>query len=396
MRHNSDFNRKGDPSMPRPFSVPMRMLAAGLAFFAMTDAASAQFYGGSSTATPAASQTYARGLSGSGQQGANVSSFSYNPYAPYGSAPAVATPWSTQYGSWIQPAASYWAQDDIARQQAYTQNRFQSQDYQLRQMQVKRATFDEMMYEKMNTPPPETFREDARLSRLMRARDTPPLDEIASGETLNELLTDIQRIQAREGVVGNSIPLDPEVVKHLNVTTTGNARGSNEMFKPGNFPDWPIAFAGPSFENDKKKVTEDLAGMAKAQEAGKVDNEKAADARRIVEGMQSKLFQIRAQVSFSDYVNSLEYLSKLTDTINTLAKPGAKNFLDGTYAAKGNTVSELVDYMISKGLKFARATPGFEPYYSSLYQQLVTYDIGLSRVVGQQQQSTIRTQGPKN
>jgi len=370
--------------------TPLSVLAAGLACLTLTETASAQFYGGSPTATPASSQTYARGLSGSGQQGGGISNFSYNPYAPYGATPAIATPWQTQYGSWIQPAASYWAQDDIARSQAYTQNRFQQQDYQLRQLQVKRATFDEMMYEKMNTPPPETFREEARLNRLSRARDTPPLDEIASGESLNELLTNIQRIQAREGIVGNSIPLDPEVVKRLNVTTTGDNRGSNEMFKPGTFQ-WPFALSSTGFDADRKRLEEDLAGMAKAQEAGRVDNDKVAEARRISESMKAKLFQIRTQVSFNDYVSALEFLSKLNDTVNTLSKPGAKNFLDGTYAAKGNTVGELVDYMISKGLKFAKATPGFEPYYSSLYQQLVTYEIGLSRVVGQQQSAM---QGP--
>jgi hypothetical protein len=35
--------------------------------------------------------------------------------------------------------------------------------------------------------------------------------------------------------------------------------------------------------------------------------------------------------------------------------------------------------MIGKGLKFAKATPGDEPYYEALYQQLATFEIGLNR-----------------
>ena len=40
---------------------------------------------------------------------------------------------------------------------------------------------------------------------------------------------------------------------------------------------------------------------------------------------------------------------------------------------------QLVDYMTSRGLKFAKASPGDASYYSGLYQQLVSYEIALSR-----------------
>jgi hypothetical protein len=137
------------------------MAKLGAAALALLTAggARAQVYGGGAAAPAEGSQAFARGLAAGPDQGKNVSSFSYNPYAPFGLAGQIATPWSTQYGSWVQPAASYWAQDDIARQQAYTQKYFQKQDYELRRLQLKRAAFDEMMYEKMRTPPPEVERE---------------------------------------------------------------------------------------------------------------------------------------------------------------------------------------------------------------------------------------------
>jgi hypothetical protein len=83
----------------------------------------------------------------------------------------------------------------------------------------------------------------------------------------------------------------------------------------------------------------------------------------------------------------------LDNAINVLAKPGAKNFVDGAYEAKGDTVGELINYMTSKGLKFAQATPGYEPYYTAFYQKFVAYDISLSRLVGDQ--STYMYSPPK-
>ncbi|MCE9531037.1 MAG: hypothetical protein K8T89_07920 [Planctomycetes bacterium] len=370
-------------------------------FFGLSTSAQAQFYSGAANQAPGASQTYARGLSGSGDQGANLRNFSVSSYnggffgggGNGGPNSQVATPWSSKYGSWIQPANSGVMQDSIARQQAYFQGSMQNQDLELRRLQLKRAAFDEMMYEKMNTPPPELVREEQRLNRLTRARNTPPESEIALGDPLNELLINIQRIQAREGVRGYSIPLDPDVVKHLNVTTTGGSSvGSNAMFKQDSSLEWPIALSTDTFAPYRKRVEANIADMTKAQQEGRIDLGKVADSRKALGGMKSMLFDVRADTSFTDYAAGLEYLSSVGKKVEILAKPGAKNFIDGTYAAKGSTVGELVDYMTSKGLKFAPATSGYEPYYTGFYQSMVTYDIGLSRLAGDQ--STMMFQPP--
>jgi len=359
-----------------------------------------QFYSGSTNYAAASSQAYARGLSGSGDQGANLRNFSVSSYnggygwgGGGGESQPTATPWSTKYGGWVQPATSGVMQDSIARQQAYFSGSMQAQDMELRRLQLKRAAFDEMMYEKMNTPPPELVREENRLSRLSRARNTPPEIEIAQGDPLNELLVNIQRIQAREGVRGNSIPLDPEVVQHLNVTTTANNSGSNEFFKKNTMLEWPTAFMLDNFTADRTRVEADIAAMVVAQQSGKIDPSKAVEARKLIAVIKDQLFRVRNDVSFTDYAGALEFLTKLEKSIEVLAKPGGKNFVDGTYSAKGNTVGELIDYMTSKGLRFAKATPGYEPFYASFYQSLVTYDIGMSRLVGDQ--STYMYSAPK-
>jgi hypothetical protein len=342
-----------------------------------------QYYTGSNNYAPPTTQGYARGLAGSQNTGQNITNFSVGGgYGGYwgGGGAQIATPWSSQYGGWIQPASSGVEQDDIARQQANFQGAFQNQDLRLRQLQLKQATFDEMRYEQMNTPPPEVVREEQRLSQLALARSAPPEHDIWTGEALNSLLQNIQMIEAREKVRGYEVPLNKDVVEHLNVSTTNDNSGSNAFFKGP--PDWPIAFIGDEYASDRTKIQDDLAAMASAQLAGRVDQVKVVDIRKEMGILKSQLYDKRLSTSFTDYANALGFLNKLEDAVNIMAKPGAKPFIDGGYSAQGSTVGELVKYMTNKGLKFSSATPGFEPYYTAFYQRLVTYDIGLSRMVG--------------
>ncbi len=257
-----------------------RFYLACLIGIAFTLPASAQFYQGSSNYAPAATQASARGLSGFANQGANVSSFSVDSGGYFGGGGStVATPWSSQYGSYIQPSNSGVQQDAIARQQASYQGQAMSQDLQLRRLQVKRAAFDEMMYEKMNTPPPELVREEQRQSQLTRVRNSPPEDEIWSGDALNAMLINIQRIEAREGIRGYSIAIDPETLKYLNVSTTNGQSGSNELFKASTRPEWPSVFSGDDYASYRKRIEEDLKLMVLAQQSGRIDQAKSVDAQ---------------------------------------------------------------------------------------------------------------------
>ena len=110
-----------------------------------------------------------------------------------------------------------------------------------------------------------------------------------------------------------------------------------------------------------------------------MNDAKIAEARLYIDAMKNKIFEKRFDVVMSDYAKAVDFLDKLTTTVNILANQDAGNFLNGTYAAKGSTAGQVADHLTSHGLKFAKATAGDEPYYSKLYQQLLTYEIGLSR-----------------
>lgn len=398
--------------MPQFLTASGRIVAAVFLSLIFTASSPAQMKGGSKPktdampASPMKGNTGFGGLSGSGvdmNPAMNPYAFmsgygtygmgggygSYSSGNAYGSGGVIppATPWNPQYGAWIQPAFSWVLQDDISRGQSSLQRSMMLQDYTLRKLQVRKAQLDQMNYERMNTPSPEAIREEMRMTRLTRARSTPPLDEIASGESLNELLTNIQRIKANDGVVGEPVPLDADVVKRINVTATGDSRGSNEFFRTG-ITSWPYAFDGEVFAADKKRLLTNISYMAKLQEGGTTDGAKIDESRKAIESMHEKLFASRNLISFTDYVAGLQFLTKLTDAVNLLAKPEAKAYLDGTYSAKGESVAELVDYLISKGLKFARASSGNESYYARLYQQLLTYELGLTKLAAKRSQSS--------
>jgi hypothetical protein len=296
----------------------------------------------------------------------------------YGGYGGSDTPWSSNYGAIITGAPTNDSRDYIALNQAAMANSLMREDLRAKRLQNRRAAFDEMRYEAENTPSPEQIREEMRMQQLDRARNSPPNNEMATGVPLNVLLDSVQRMQARENLIGYAIPLDQEILKHINVTS---GKGSNEFFKPGSLPDWVSALDNEAFAADKKRFSEDLFALGKSQLDGKVNTAKANDARKVLNNMRDNLYQLRFSMGSNDYMDGLAYLGKLNDTIDVLAKPDGKKFMDGTFAAKGETIGDLMSYMTKNGLKFGRATPGSEAYYAALYQSMAAYEIGLSKMV---------------
>jgi hypothetical protein len=67
--------------------------------------------------------------------------------------------------------------------------------------------------------------------------------------------------------------------------------------------------------------------------------------------------------------------------VKALQDPNVANQFNGKHAARGDNVAQLIDLMTRKGLTFASANPGDEPYYTALHQALLSYDMGLARLV---------------
>ena len=126
----------------RPF---LPLLAIGLLEIVTSSTAQAQFYGGSTNYASGGSQAYARSAAGLGGN----ASFSCNPYIIGGMESSVATPWSSNYGSWIQPSVSANETDEIGRSQAIMASRMMYQDLKAKRLAHRRAVFDEMKYSRV-------------------------------------------------------------------------------------------------------------------------------------------------------------------------------------------------------------------------------------------------------
>ena len=77
----------------------------------------------------------------------------------------------------------------------------------------------------------------------------------------------------------------------------------------------------------------------------------------------------------------MRYLRELNQSMKVLQDPNVSNYFTGKYQATGNTVAELVQNMVGRGLTFAPAAPGDEPYYTAaLHAMLVSYDFALRQL----------------
>ena len=64
------------------------------------------------------------------------------------------------------------------------------------------------------------------LARIQRSRNSPPRAEVWSGQSLNDLLTAINRNENANGVRGPDVPVDEATLRRINVTD-GATRVSN-------------------------------------------------------------------------------------------------------------------------------------------------------------------------
>jgi hypothetical protein len=78
--------------------------------------------------------------------------------------------------------------------------------------------------------------------------------------------------------------------------------------------------------------------------------------------------------SATDAIEAGDFLARLKVAAPVLQQPDVNRYFDGTYAAKGKTVGELVRRMADKGLRFAAATPADEPAYRAVHRALASYD----------------------
>jgi hypothetical protein len=235
---------------------------------------------------------------------------------------------------------------------------------------TKRKAFDEMNYKRANTPSYTEEQEKIQTLTVRRIMNQPTQTEVLTGRAANTLLPYLQSLTTT-GIQGPPIMLDQKLLAQLNVAT-GTSKGTNiGPLKNGGKLQWPFLMRGPI----QKKIDELLPKAVAQTKTDSLDPQLYLQLTKQVKALDEDWRQKlrKEEVDGSDYINGKHFIESLSSGVNALAQPGAAQLLDGSYAAKGRDVQELVNNMSSEGLTFAPATPGNEAAYYALQNALVSY-----------------------
>ena len=321
---------------------------------------------------------------GPGFQGNSSVSGSYTPTPPpqFAPPPGGYSPYGVPY---IQsPAAGYLsgvADVTTANGQYLSQvqtARLQQTQADMAKLDLRRKMAEQQRYLRSLDPTPEEQRQTDITNAINRSRNNPPPTEIWSGAALNALLTAITR-QQRGGDLGPAVPVSPDILRHINLTTGATVAGAG-MLKDMRRFNWPLPLLDDSF-NDLRTRVEGLSRQAAEQAAsGPVDSRLQRDLQKSVNDMIATTKAKVGDLTPNDYIRSMRFLRELNDATRVLDSPNVSKYFGEQFRATGNTVAELVQGMVGRGLTFAPATSGDEPFYTALHSAMVSYDYGLRQL----------------
>lgn len=274
----------------------------------------------------------------------------------------------------VGPAAMTNAQSQsmIATQQA---NLMKEQNKQAK-IDTQRKAFDELNYEKARTPTPEEERERKQREQLHRSRNDPPLTEIWSSKALNDVLVDLQKPRGYAAVAAP--PLDPGVLKRINVTT-GKSPGLGLLRDAGKLS-WPLVLQAEDFASDRKSIDALFLKAAQQARAGGVDAATLRSLISAVNALNGKIKQRVSTISSTQYIDARHFIDQLQQATTTLQEPQVEKYFT-VWVAKGNTVDDLVRHMTAQGLRFSAVTAGDEASYTALHRAMANYDVAITPYV---------------
>jgi hypothetical protein len=246
-------------------------------------------------------------------------------------------------------------------------------------LDTRRQTIEQRQWELAQVPDPEEERQRDMYRALNRARNNPPAVEIWSGAALNSMLTAIQSAQSR-GIKGPSVPLSPDLVRHINVTA-GVTRGSTGLLRDSDNLPWPFVLRQPMFDGDRAAVTKPLQAAVRQAASGEVNVTTVNDLTTALNEFQTNVDAKIAELTPDQYVQAARFLRELRGGLNVLRQPDVARYFSPQRAAQGSTVAELVAHMTANGLRFAPAVSGEESYYTALHSAMVAYDDGIAQLI---------------
>ncbi len=303
--------------------------------------------------------------------------FNYNPwmYGGYGGGYGYGGYYPGRVGGALNGVAAVTtanAQYQGIIQDARLQQSYANQSH----LDYRKKAIEEWKYEQSLKPTPEDIAAQDQAQALRRARENPSNVEIWSGSILNTLYDSIKKMQLG-GLRGPMVPLDPQVLHHINLTD-GTTGGSVGLLRDGAQLQWPMALRTATFAPNRQAIEKLAQDSVKQAKMGGVQDQTLFNFIDAVDALKAKVDGSVNTMAPTPYIQACRYVNELKDTLKALQDPNTvRKQFSGQWTAQGNTVNELVDQLTRQGLKFAPVNPGEETYYTSLYNSLLSYDMGL-------------------
>jgi hypothetical protein len=257
--------------------------------------------------------------------------------------------------------------------QQQEQARLQREQVNQAKLDTKKKTLDWLNYERANTPTYTDKQLKIKQQQLQRVMNKPAEAEVTSGKAQNIILPYLQSLADR-GIAGPPVTLNQKQMQQINVTAVTSGNTSLGLLRQGEHMEWPLVLRGPT----QQKLAALLPKATEAAVKGTLDFKLY---KQVTSGVEQLNKELRKHLASDDidgsvYLSGRRFLDSLEGAVKELQKPGAGKFLNGTYAARGRTVQELVENMSKEGLKFGPAIPGGEQAYFSLHRAMVSYAAG--------------------
>jgi hypothetical protein len=282
------------------------------------------------------------------------------------------------FGSYMQGAADITvanAQYQLTTQQA----RIVREQANREAILTRRSTQDQMEYERakwLERIDPETQHQKDLERANRRAMNDPPSAEIWSGDALNAIYKDLQNAESA-GVRGPPVPLDPEWLPHINLSTGVTNTAGVGMLKDLTRFNWPLVLKKGAFMGERTQIEAMTRQAVDQASTGNIDADLLDKLNEAVGNMDDHVKNMAQDMTPTQYVQGTRYLHELKDSLKVLQDPNVANYFNNKWKAHGNTVAELVSNMTHQGLRFAPAASGDEPTYTALHRAMVTYEYRL-------------------
>lgn len=260
---------------------------------------------------------------------------------------------------------------------ANQQSRLIGQQVKQAQLETKRKSLEEWLYERDILPTRQDEIERDQYQQLRRSRNNPLPSEIWTGRALNDLFQSINKMH-RTGVPGPNVPIQPWVLQNINFTSGTTARGAG-VFKQGSDLQWPGAFDDAGFEPLRKQADGLVQKLVAEAATGRVNG---ATLRQFNQTLNDMEGEVRARVSDmtpTDNIQARRYLRELRESAQVFNQRDLERYFGQAARIQAGNVAELVDRMNAQGVRFAPAVSGDEEAYNSLWNSLASFEIAMSQ-----------------